>query len=393
MTAGTESMRGRAVVQSRWPLVAMVMVHLVVSLGPAIYTIFGIADSVPRAKNPVPPIILCLMMGALVLRQSLAIARGEEPRDRVLIFSSVAVLAYLPILWFGFFNWAFAAVMLIAVAPTAVRGRAGFGVAGAIALLSGIFSWIAGERVTPHPSDLMIVQLVTSWTLILTGLGAFLFGSAHLVRMLTELHATRSELAEVAVGRERLRISRDLHDLLGQSLSAISLKGDLAIKLLRSDPSAAHREIESLTVVARDAMRGVRAIASEQHSVALRAEVVGAADLLTAAGIATTADVQVAGLARPVEEALAWAVREGVANILLHSVASSCSIIAERDGNAVRLEIVNDGASPLGDEGDGHGLAGLSARVQALRGTVSATQNERRQFTLLIQIPEEGQAP
>jgi two-component system sensor histidine kinase DesK len=333
------------------------------------------------------------MMGALVLRQGLAIARGDEPRDPVWIFLSVAVLAYLPILWFGFFNWAFAAVMVIALAPTVMRGRAGFGLAGSIAVLSGILSWIAGERLTPHPSVLMIVQLVTSWIFILAGLGSFLFGSAHLVRMLTELHATRSELAELAVGRERLRIARDLHDLLGQSLSAISLKGDLAIKLLHSDPSAAHGEIESLTVVARDAMRGVRAIANEQHSVALRAEVSGAADLLTAADIATTVDVQVADLAKPVDEALAWAVREGVANVLLHSVATSCSIVAVRCGNAVRLEIVNDGALPPGDEGAGHGLAGLSERVQALSGAVSATQDEHGQFTLLIQIPEEGQAP
>jgi two-component system sensor histidine kinase DesK len=369
----------------------MVAVHIVVSLTPAAYTILGIADSVPRAENPIPPILLSLLLGALVLRQSLAIAGGHEPHDRMWIFLIVAVLVYLPMFWFGYFNWAFAAVMLVALAPTVVRGRAGFVLAGSIALLSGILAWIEGERLSPPPSDLMILQLVITWTLILAGLGAFLFGSAHLVRMLAELRATRSELAELAVGRERLRISRDLHDLLGQSLSAISLKGDLAIKLLHSDTTAAHGEIESLTAVAREAMRGVRAIASEQHGVTLGAEVDGAAALLSAAGIRTTVNANVAGLPAPLEQALAWAVREGVANILLHSAATSCSIVAEREGTSVRLEIVNDGARPQMREGDGHGLAGLSARVQALSGAVSAAQNDRGQFTLLIRIPEEGQ--
>ena len=71
---------------------------------------------------------------------------------------------------------------------------------------------------------------------------------------------------------ERLRLSRDLHDLLGQSLSAVSLKGDLAVRLLGSDPSAAHREIESLTGVARSALRDMRAVAWDDHGVSLAGE-------------------------------------------------------------------------------------------------------------------------
>jgi len=85
--------------------------------------------------------------------------------------------------------------------------------------------------------------------------GLALYGSARLVGILAELFAARAELAEQAVARDRLRMSRDLHDLLGQSLSAVSLKGDLAIRLLAADPPAAQRELESLTSVARSALR------------------------------------------------------------------------------------------------------------------------------------------
>lgn len=79
--------------------------------------------------------------------------------------------------------------------------------------------------------------------------GVSLFGSARLVRVVEQLDAARTELAEAAVGQERLRLSRDLHDLLGQSLSAVSLKGDLALALLGRDPATSRAEIESLTAL------------------------------------------------------------------------------------------------------------------------------------------------
>ncbi len=195
----------------------------------------------------------------------------------------------------------------------------------------------------------------------------------------------------MAVGRERLRISRDLHDLLGQSLSAIALKGDLAIRLLRSDTGAARGEIESLATVARDALRGVRAVARDEHMVSLPDELDGAAVLLSAAGISARIDADVAGLTPPAAQTFAWALREGVANVLRHSEARICSITAARQNGTLRLEIVNDGAGPPG--GGGRGLAGLAERAHALSGTVTAGLTDTDRFRLLVTIPEEGGAP
>jgi two-component system sensor histidine kinase DesK len=217
-----------------------------------------------------------------------------------------------------------------------------------------------------------------------------LYVAVRLVRVVDELHLVRSELAEVAVGRERLRFSRDLHDLLGQSLSAIALKGDLALRLLRRDPEAARTEVVDMTSLARDTLHGMRAVAHDEHTVSLAQEADGAAALLAAAGITSTVDVSSAGLADTTQEMFAWAVREGVTNILRHSDAQACSItVAWHDGQA-RLTIVSDGARPPARSGDGTGLAGLADRAAALSGSVTAGRGGGDLFHLVVEIPEEA---
>lgn len=370
-----------------WSRLVLVLVHIPVVAFPAAYTLLNVAALTPPNTHPVPPVTLCLVLGALQLRHSLAVARGERPRAGVWTLLAMVVPVYAPMLWFGYFNWQFAPTLLVASAPMVLRGRLGFVVGGAVAVLGGFLSAMAGLARVPQPPVAYIIGLILNTALLDVLIGVFLYGAARLVRLVDELHATRSDLAELAVGRERLRVSRDLHDLLGQSLSAISLKGDLAIRLLRSDTQAAHDEIQGLTAVARDAMRGVRAVAHEEPTVSLRQETDGAAALLAAAGIATTVDVDPADLPAPVESTMAWAVREGVANVLLHSAARSCSIVAARHNGMFCLEIVNDGARER--TGEGHGLAGLATRATALAGTV-VTEHDDGRFSLLVRIPEGG---
>ena len=182
-------------------------------------------------------------------------------------------------------------------------------------------------------------------------------------------------------------MSRDLHDLLGHSLSAVSLKGDLALRLLHSDPPAARAEIASLTEIARDTLHGVRTVTSDEHTVSLRTETEGAAALLSAAGIDARIDLNLTDLPPLVDNVLAWAVREGVTNVLRHSQASTCSITAGRGNGHARLEIVNDGVRA--PSGEGSGLAGLTERATALAGSVSAGPIGDGRFRLLVEVPEE----
>jgi two-component system, NarL family, sensor histidine kinase DesK len=364
--------------RARWFLFGL---HIALLAVAPVFTITGFEDD---AGNPAIAVLAALAIGALQLRHSLAAGRGERPRGWQWTLLALTVLVYLPIVWFGM-GWAPMQYFMIASAAMLLRGWPA-GAAVAAPLLATAAGVIGEAPVGESPAQAALS--VVYWTVGLVTGAVALYGAARLVRVLDELEATRAELAKLAIGRERLRISRDLHDLLGHSLSAISLKGDLARRLLHSDVHAARAEIEGLTAVARNALRDVRAITRDKHTVSLRTETDGAAALLGAAGIDARIDLDVPELARPTEEVLAWAVREGITNVLRHSQATTCSVTAARRGGMVRLEIVNDGARP--SAGEGNGLAGLAGRARALSGSASGLRLRGGRFRLLVELPEEA---
>jgi two-component system, NarL family, sensor histidine kinase DesK len=285
--------------------------------------------------------------------------------------------------WFTW-DWAPMQYLVIASAAMLLRGRPAVVAVAAPLLGTAVAGVREGLVGTLSPAQAAV--MLAYWIVGLAIGAAALYGSARLVQVAEALHAARTELAELAVGRERLRVARDLHDLLGQSLSAISLKGDLAGRLLHSDASAARAEIEGLTEVARDALRGIRAVTRDQYAVSLRTEIDAAAALLATAGIRVGVELDVPDLPGPVEGMLAWAVREGVTNMLRHSDARTCSITTARSDGTLRLEIVNDGARP--PTAGGSGLAGLGERARALSGSVAAERTGDGRFRLLVEVPE-----
>ncbi|MFC4120574.1 sensor histidine kinase [Nonomuraea zeae] len=374
-----------------WPLIAL---HVPLALQVPVYTILGMEGS---PGDPVTAISAAVLAGGLQLRHSLAATRGERPPGWLWSLVALLLLADLPIWWIGA-DW---------------EGFMIFAVASIVMLLHGRTRLIViAAQILILPTQELLATLrddgtVTSRTLILCAyalvvsllFAASLVGGARLVRLVNELAATRTELAAAAVGEERIRVSRDLHDLLGQSLSAISLKGDLALRLLAKDACAARAEIESLTGVARDALRDVRAITRDEHAVSLRTEIDGAAALLGAAGVYTRLDVaDLPPLPGPAQSALAWAIREGTTNLLRHSDAQTCAITLSRRDGTVRLEIVNDGVraaargsepSRVAERAGGSGLSGVAERARAAGGTSAATVLGGR-FLLSVEIPEEA---
>jgi two-component system sensor histidine kinase DesK len=364
--------------RARWFLFGL---HIALLAVAPVFTITGFEG---RSGSPALAVLAAVAIGALQLRHSFAAARGERPRGWPWTLPGLIVLVYLPMVWFGT-GWAPMQYFVMASAIMLLRGWPA-GIAATAPLLATA-AWVVAEA-PPDAAAAQETVAVVYWIAGLVTGAVTLYGAARLVRVLDELEATRTELAELAIGRERLRISRDLHDLLGHSLSAISLKGDLARRLLPSNVHAARAEIEGLTEVARDALRGVRAITRDEHAVSLRTETDGAAALLSAAGIDARIEVDLPDLARPTEEVLAWAVREGITNVLRHSQATACSITAARRDAMVRLEILNDGARP--SAGAGTGLAGLAARARALSGSAVGGYTRGGRFRLLVQIPWEA---
>lgn len=218
--------------------------------------------------------------------------------------------------------------------------------------------------------------------------GAMVYALVRSVRMAAELDKAKAELAEAAVLKERLRISRDLHDGLGRSLTAIALKGDLAARLVERDPVSAKTEVGELVQVAREAVQDVRQVARGYRQMSLPGEVDRAVALLEASGVDCQVNLATAALPRPSEEAMAWGVREAVTNVLRHSRATTCSISTSVRAGTARLEVVNDGASPAstGSSG-GNGLTGLSERASQAGGAVTAAPSGTNGFRLTMEVP------
>ena len=158
---------------------------------------------------------------ALELRLALAVARGMRPRGATLTLLVLAVAVYLPLPWWGWSWWPVAATVMAAV-PVVLPGRAAVGLNVGQALLGSVFALHVD---LPDASRSEFAFWFFYAVFFLATMTAALYGSARLVAVQQELRRTRGELAETAVVRERLRVSRDLHDLLGQNLSAISPQG------------------------------------------------------------------------------------------------------------------------------------------------------------------------
>lgn len=204
-----------------------------------------------------------------------------------------------------------------------------------------------------------------------------------------ELAQSREEARRLAVLAERERISRDLHDVLGHTLTLVAVKADLAGKLLERDPAAARREIEEIRGAVRGSLAELRAAVSGMRSATLAAELAGARSALSSAGIGHELRVEAGALPPAVETALAYVLREAVTNVVRHSGASRCTVVLARDGSGAHLEVHDDGRGPAGSE-EGHGIAGMRQRLAPLGGRIAI--HERSGTRLLASVPLGGAA-
>jgi two-component system sensor histidine kinase DesK len=209
------------------------------------------------------------------------------------------------------------------------------------------------------------------------------------VAAVAELRSAREELARLAVSEERLRFARDLHDLLGHSLSLITLKSELAGRLLPTAPEKAATEIHDIEGVARQALREVREAVAGYRRPTLDEELAGASEMLEAAGISCLIENQTGVLPKAVDAVLAWAVREGTTNVIRHSRAKHCRIVLARDDEETYAEITDDGQGYRKEsgEGSGSGLSGLTERVATFAGRVETGSLPDGGFRLRVDLP------
>lgn len=265
-------------------------------------------------------------------------------------------------------------------------------IAAAGAALTGLALYFSGLGIEPNEKRLVGVSVATSFSafLILGGLAASIRMSVWMLERMKEQERAGEMAAQLAVADERLRFSRDLHDIFGRTLTAVTLKSDLAASLAEAgkDDDAA-RQMREVQQLAEEALKEVRAVVAGYRDVDLATELEGARTVLAAAGIRT----RVVGSADDVDPAhavaVAWAVREGVTNVVRHADATQVKITLGSDARATTLVVENDGArAEATGASRGSGLLGLAERLRPLGGTVNG-ERAGGTYRLAVTLPKE----
>ena len=202
------------------------------------------------------------------------------------------------------------------------------------------------------------------------------------------LRLAHDEIEHLAKVAERERIARDLHDLLGHTLSLIILKSELASKLADRDIERARNEIRDVERISRDALAHVRNAVGGFRSRGLQAEIDSARETLSSANVALDVELEPIALQPAHEAVIALAIREGITNVVRHARATRCTIRLRTTNGAMTLTISDDGRGGLSEFGNG--LIGMRERVESLGGTL--VRESEHGTTLTLTIPVATQA-
>jgi len=237
----------------------------------------------------------------------------------------------------------------------------------------GVESWLFH-----FPPDCWIPAMVFSAII-----GSALIQQCSRRRLTEQLLRAQEEVAQLARVAERERIARDLHDLLGHTLSVIVLKSELASKLFSRDAERARVEIAEVESISRDALAQVRAAVRGYRLAGIQGELRNARTALEAAGVQLEAVVEPPGLTPAQETVFALALREGVTNVVRHSHASACRLTLRQADHFCELELADNGRG--GPVVEGSGLKGMRERVEAIGGAVECDGS--RGTSLRVRVP------
>lgn len=224
--------------------------------------------------------------------------------------------------------------------------------------------------------------------------------SGWVIGVVWQIDRGRDIAARLAVAEERLRVTRDLHDVLGRNLTLISANSELAARLASRDPATAAERMLEVRRVAQDSMREAREVVGGARTADLDTELAGARSVLRSAGIDTRVIGDAAHLPAEVQVAFGWAVREATTNVLRHAepthVRLELDTLRDEETSQAILRIENDGVLPdrAGPSaGHGTGLSGLRQRLADLGGMVTATTPSPDVFVVEVRLPLDRVAP
>lgn len=282
----------------------------------------------------------------------------------------------------------FGGALTVAVTPVLPWRGLLLVVAGPAALL-GMLQVVVPTSVQQPPWAL-------TYLLVLGALVLTYRSSAWVLDVVWEIDRGREVQARLAVAEERLRVARDVHDVLGRNLTLIAVNAELAAQLAHRDTDQAVQRMLQVRATAQESMRDVREVVSGERHASLDVELAGARSVLRSAGIAVRVVGDGHGLPAGVQAGLGWAVREATTNILRHADPTAVTIdLATRpdgpSGSVARLRIENDGVRADGTAqraaGHGTGLDGLRHRLTQLGGDLTATATPSSRFVVEAQLP------
>lgn len=336
--------------------------------------LLGPLFSLPPGLTRFGAIALVLVMGTTGVLAVLASREGG-----VRAYAALAVLAAAVVVGVRFGSgWLPTWILLALTVPAVLRGPRM--VVGLMLTVGGavVAAWVSGKGASSVEVQGFVVSLS----------GAATASFLRLMETVEELRRTRDELARVAVAEERERFSRDLHDLLGHTLSVMVVKAETVRRLAHRDPDAVAAHAADIEQVGRGALLEVREAVDAMRMPSLEDELDGARRALQAAGIEATVSGPEGRVPPDAAAAFAWVVREGATNVLRHSGASHCRIeISDRNG-ALSVTVADDGVGSTPRRDDRHGgLDGLRRRVVAAGGRLDVDPDAAG-FRLTAMIPD-----
>jgi two-component system, NarL family, sensor histidine kinase DesK len=347
-------------------------------LGVSMFVLWLVPSSIDAIElaRPVLPVVVFSAAYAFSYLAAWWFVRRWTPRRRV----AWVVLVYL-----------FGIGYVVAVGSEGALAELGYAIAVTILLLPlGLSRLVGISTIVVGVAAYWVLEHQIAWSdaLIMSLVISTLLGVNRMTRTVHKLQSARAEIRALAVANERARLARDLHDVLGHSLTTITVKTGLARRLLESgaDIERVRDELRDTEQLSRRALADIRATVSDQRRMSLAAELVVARSALRAAGIEADLPYAVDDVEARLEEPLAYVLREGVTNVVRHSGAGRCAV---RLG-ARWLEVTDNGAGPSGPAGNG--LTGLGERLADVHGTIEAGPLPGGGFRLRAQVPSEAPA-
>ncbi|MCK2221698.1 histidine kinase [Actinomadura sp. ATCC 31491] len=346
-----------------------------------------------------PALVAAVGFTWLAWRAIAAVMDGRYARREVAASAVLAVLGAFagggdPFGWgFLIMAWLYVATLRVTKRTAVLQSAGAWAVAVGTGVL-GVATGIGATDLSPAEAALFYGGVHAVWAVTLPPSGRLW---VWIWELAVRAHEGREAHTRLALAEERLRVARDLHDLVGHQLSAIAVKTELAGRLSDADPAAARAELAEINTLTRRALRELRATVRGYRELDLTAELDSVKGVLEAAGVRCVTRLPYRELPGGLAPVFAYAVREAVTNVLKHSTATFCDITIRFTAEQAELAVRNDGVArrqaPAEEaDGLGSGLTGMAERLAAVGGTVEARPVEEGEFLLkaVVSLPIPG---